>query len=336
MKVLITGVAGFIGSNLAAELLERGHSVAGLDDLSQGTLLNLDSILQLPDFTFVEADVRDEAAVSAAAGGCDAIVHLAAFKIPRYGDAYDTLTVNAFGSDVVARVAGRVGAKLVAASTSDVYGKNPEVPFSEDMDSVIGNPEVKRWSYAISKMFEEQLLFACHERFGIDVVLIRFFGGYGPHQNLTWWGGPQSVFIEHALDLRPLPIHGDGAQTRSFTFVSDYVDGIIAVLESPHANLVVNIGSTDEVTIRDLALLVWRLVHGDEEEAQLEPVPYETFGRYEDVRRRVPDLTRARSLFGFEPKVDLETGLRLTIDWQIERRAALALAGAAGARDDTA
>src|SRR5262249_44029384 len=156
---------------------------------------------------------RDEATVSGACVDCDSIVHLAAYKIPRYVDAYDTLMINAVGSEVVARVAAQKGAKLVAASTSDVYGKNPRVPFSEHDDSVIGSPDVKRWAYAISKMFEEQLLFACHERFGIDVILIRFFGGYGPHQNLTWWGGPQSVFIGNALDGLPLPIHGDGSQT---------------------------------------------------------------------------------------------------------------------------
>jgi UDP-glucose 4-epimerase len=320
---MITGAAGFIGSNLAAELLQRGHSVTALDNLSRGTLLNLQGLRASPAFDWIEGDVRDEAVVTRAVRGCDAIVHLAAYKIPRYGDAYDTLMINAVGSEVVARVAAERKVKLLAASTSDVYGKNPNIPFGEHMDSVIGNPEVKRWAYAVSKMFEEQLMFACHERFGIDVVLMRFFGAYGPNQNLSWWGGPQAVFIEHALDGKPLPIHGDGLQARSFTYVSDHVDAIIAILESEYANLVVNLGKTEEVRILDLARLVWRLVHGDEE-APLELIPYEAFGTYEDVRRRVPDISRARALFGFEPKVGLETGLARTIDWQIARRAALA------------
>jgi UDP-glucose 4-epimerase len=321
---MVTGAAGFIGSNLTAGLLARGHEVVGLDNLSQGDLLNLAPVDADSRFTLVEGDIRDEAAVLRAADGCQAIVHLAAYKIPRYSDAYDTLMINAIGSEVIARVAGRTGARVIAASTSDAYGKNPNVPFTEDMDSVIGGPDVKRWAYAISKMFEEQLLFACHERFGIDVVLIRFFGGYGPHQHLSWWGGPQAVFIDRALDGLSLPIHGDGAQTRSFTYVSDHVDGIVAIVESEHSNLVVNIGSDQEITIAELARLIWRLVRGEDEEALVEWIPYETFGRYEDVRRRVPDLSRARSLFGFEPKVDLETGLRRTIDWQIERRSVLA------------
>ena len=321
MNVLVTGAAGFIGSNLTAELLRRGHSVVGLDDLSQGTMLNLATVVDHERFTFHRGDVRDARTVDTAAAGAEVIVHLAAYKIPRYTDAYDTLMINALGSEVIAQTAARSGAKIVAASTSDVYGKNPSTPFREDMDSVIGNPHVKRWAYAISKMFEEQLLLACHDRFGVDVVLLRFFGGYGPHQNLTWWGGPQSVFIEQALNDEPIPLHGDGSQTRSFTYVSDHVAGIVAAVESDAAdNLVVNLGHEQETSIRELALLVWRLVRGDGSEAKLELVPYVSLGSYEDVERRVPDITRARELLGFDPKVDLETGLRETIRWQIERR----------------
>lgn len=321
MRILVTGAAGFIGSNLVAELLHRGHDVVGYDNLSQGSRLNLVAVADHHRFDLHEADIRDESAMLEAAEECDVIVHLAAYKIPRYGDAYETLMINGFGSEIVAQTASRTGAKIVAASTSDVYGKNPHVPFSEDMDSVIGNPEVKRWAYAISKMFEEQLLLACHARFGVNVVLLRFFGGYGPNQNLTWWGGPQAVFIEKALDSERLPVHGDGSQTRSFTYISDHVAGIVAAVETSSAdNLVVNLGALEEISIRELAALVWRLVHGEGSPAPIETIPYEAFGRYEDVRRRVPDITRARELLGFEPKVDLETGLRETIRWQAQRR----------------
>ncbi len=317
MKILVTGAAGFIGSNLVAELLRRGHSVVGLDNLSLGTRRNLADVADNPLFDLRQSDIRDKSAMLDAAKECEVIVHLAAYKIPRYSDAYETLMINGFGSEIVAQTAARTGAKIVAASTSDVYGKNPQVPFSEDMDSVIGNPQVKRWAYAVSKMFEEQLLLACHDRFGNDVVLLRFFGGYGPNQNLTWWGGPQAVFIEKALDGEPLPVHGDGSQTRSFTYVKDHVAAVAAAVESSRAdNLVVNVGTEEEISIAALAELIWRLVHGEDSRVEIERIPYESFGKYEDVVRRVPDISRARELLGFEPKVDLETGLRETIRWQ--------------------
>lgn len=317
MRILVTGAAGFIGSNLCEELVRRGHTVVGYDNLSQGSRSNLESLVSADAFELHEADIRDGAAMEKCATGCDVIVHLAAYKIPRYEDAYETLMINGMGSEVVAQVAARAGAKIVAASTSDVYGKNPRLPFSEDMDSVIGGPHVKRWAYAVSKMFEEQLLLACHQRFGIDVVLLRLFGGYGPNQNRSWWGGPQAVFIERALAGDPLPVHGDGSQTRSFTYITDHVAGIAAAVENADAdNLVVNLGAVEEISIRALAELVWRLVHGERARAPIELIPYESFGAYEDVSRRLPDIGRARELLRFEPRVDLETGLRKTIEWQ--------------------
>jgi UDP-glucose 4-epimerase len=323
MRVLITGVAGFIGSNLAGALVQKGYDVVGVDNMSQGEELNIVELRKSPLFSFHLADVRDDAAVMQCAEGCEAIVHLAAYKIPRYSDALDTLIINSQGSEAVLKAAVKHRCKIVGASTSDVYGKNPSVPFREDHDLVIGRPEVKRWAYAISKMFEEQLFFAYHERFGIDVVLLRFFGAYGPNQNLTWWGGPQAVFINCSLEDGEIEVHGDGQQTRSFTYISDHLDGIIRAIERPEANnRVFNLGNTREITIEGLARLVWKLIRGNEP-AKIRFVPYSTFGNYEDVRRRVPDISRARELLGFEPKVDLDEGLATTIAWQIERRRAL-------------
>lgn len=325
MRVLITGVAGFIGSNLAKALLDKGYEVVGVDNMTQGDKHNLEPLQHHEKFEMHFIDIRDEAAMLTAAKGCKVITHLAAFKIPRYTDALDTLLVNSVGSECVVKAALEYGAKVVAASTSDVYGKNPDVPFNEEANLVMGNPDVKRWAYAISKMFEEQLLMAYHERYGMDVVLMRFFGGYGPNQNLTWWGGPQSVFINAALDDKEIELHGDGQQTRSFTYITDHVDGIIRCMENPAANnLVFNLGNTYEVTIENLARLIWKLVRG-EGEPKIKTIPYSTFGKYEDVRRRVPDITRARTLLGFEPKVDLTTGLISAIRWQVERRRILGI-----------
>jgi UDP-glucose 4-epimerase len=326
-RIVVTGAAGFIGSNLSKALLARGYEVVGVDNLSQGHELNTVDLLPHPRFELHRVDIRDERAFASAAEGCDVIVHLAAFKIPRYSDALDTLLINSLGSNHAAKIAVANGAKLIAASTSDVYGKNPDVPFSETSDLVMGSPDVKRWAYAISKMFEEQLLFAYRDRFGIAVSLVRFFGGYGPNQNLTWWGGPQSVFINSALDDTEIEIHGDGKQTRSFTYVSDHVEGVVKIIESEAANgKVVNIGGTQEISIEELARLIWRLVR-DAGEPKLRYVPYTSFGKYEDVRRRVPDISLARRLLGFEPSVDLESGLRLTIEWQVARRRRLAELG---------
>ncbi|MDF3065692.1 MAG: galE [Polyangiaceae bacterium] len=326
MRLLVTGVAGFIGSNLTHALLERGHAVVGVDNLSQGERLNMASFAEHPAYEFHQEDIRDAAAMRRLVTGCDAVVHLAAYKIPRYSDALDTLRTNAHGSENMLEAALTVGAKFVAASTSDVYGKNPNVPFTEDSNLVIGNPDVKRWAYAISKMYEEQTMFAFRDRHQLRVVAMRFFGGYGPNQNLTWWGGPQSVFIDSALDDKELELHGDGSQTRSFTYVSDHVDGITRCVEMPEADdKVFNLGNTREITIRGLAELIWGMVRPGET-PKIKLRPYESFGKYEDVMRRVPDITRARTLLGFEPKVDLEDGLRRTIRWQVERRRALGIA----------
>jgi len=170
------------------------------------------------------------------------------------------------------------------------------------------------------------MLFAYQQRYGIPFVAMRFFGGYGPNQNLTWWGGPQSVFINKALDDEEIEVHGDGSQTRSFTYVSDHVDGILRCVEMDGAdNKVVNLGNTFEISILDLAKLIWKLVRGDEA-PKIKLIPYQSFGKYEDVMRRIPDITRARTLLGFEPKVDLEDGLKRTIAWQVERRKALGTA----------
>ena len=326
MKIMITGVAGFIGSNVAMALLEKGYTVVGVDNMSQGDKLNMAPFIDHPRFEMHYVDIRDEAAVKAAARACKKIVHLAAYKIPRYTDALDTLLINSTGSENVMKAAIEQNAKVVAASTSDVYGKNPEVPFSEESSLVMGNPDVRRWAYAISKMFEEQMLFAYQQRYGIRFVIMRFFGGYGPHQNLTWWGGPQSVFINKALDDEEIEVHGDGKQTRSFTYISDHVDGIVRCVEKDEANnKVFNLGNTREISILGLAQLVWKLVRGDSP-PKIKLIPYESFGKYEDVMRRIPDISRARELLGFEPKVDLEEGLKRTIRWQVERRKAQGVA----------
>jgi UDP-glucose 4-epimerase len=324
LNVAITGVAGFVGSNLAERLLARGDVVSGIDDLSHGTLENLAGIMEHPRFRLRKGTILDPAAVRAAMEGAEVVIHLAAGKIPRYGDALETLRTNGLGGFCVLDgcVAERVR-RLVFASTSDCYGRNREVPFSEQTPSVLGGPHVKRWAYAVSKMFEEQALFGFRERHGLQAVILRLFGGYGPHQNLTWWGGPQSVFIGAALRGEELELHGTGQQTRSFTYVDDMVDAFVSAADTPAADgELFNVGNDTESTIEELARLVWRLVRSDEPRIRL--VPYASFGRYEDVERRVPDNRHAAEVLGVQPKVALEEGLRRTIPWH---RSAMERAG---------
>jgi UDP-glucose 4-epimerase len=315
-RVMVTGVAGFLGSHLLDRLLSAGHEVIGIDNLSMGTLDNIRAHLSNLAFRFIQRDVTET--FEGVFENVDCVVHLAAYKIPRYGNMLATLRTNSKGWENVLEFARRAGSKCVLASTSDVYGRNPKLPFGEDDDSVIGSSKVARWSYAVSKLFDEHLGFAYQEAYGIPVTVLRFFGSYGPRHHLSWWGGPQSVFIDAVLNDREIPIHGDGLQTRSFTYVTDTVEGIYAALSKPEANgEVLNIGSTYEMTILELAKTIKRLSNTPGS-VKLSFIPYETFtaGKYEDVRRRVPDVTRCEQVLGVSAKVGIEEGLVRTIEWQ--------------------
>ncbi|MGC4034403.1 MAG: GDP-mannose 4,6-dehydratase [Chitinophagaceae bacterium] len=316
MKILITGVAGFIGSNLAKRLLERGHSVTGIDNLNYGFLRNIEQIKDNPNFEFIMGDIANPLMMNSVKA--DVIVHLASQKIPRYTNALRTLEENYLMLRNVVQKCIHDGAKIIFASTSDVYGKNPEVPFHEESALVMGPTTVKRWAYALSKMYGEQFIIANHDEYGIDYTITRFFGSYGPHQNLTWWGGPQSVFIEKAFKKEAIDIHGDGSQTRTFTYVEDTVGCLVLCVENEKSNKeIFNTGGrSKEISIKDLAILIWKLVNGENAEPKLNFIPYSTFGKYEDVMRRVPDITKIKTTLGFEPKWDLESGLRSTIEWQ--------------------
>lgn len=316
-KFLVTGVAGFLGSHLLDKLLAAGHEVIGIDNLSMGKLENISHNFSSKPFQFLQKDVTETATFENLESNIDCIIHLAAFKIPRYGKAIDTLKTNYQGTENVLELARKLNCKCVLASTSDVYGRNPRLPFNEDDNSVLGSSKVARWSYAVSKLFDEHLAFAYRDSYGIPVVILRFFGSYGPRHHLSWWGGPQSVFIEQILNDEEITIHGDGLQTRSFTFVSDTVAGIYAAAIKPEANgEIFNIGSNHEITILDLARAIKQLCNTPEG-LKLKFIPYESFtgNKYEDVRRRVPDSTRCEKILGVKAEVSLEEGLSRTIEW---------------------
>ncbi len=314
-KVVITGVAGFVGTNLTQALLLRNYHVKGIDNFSHGIRSNIAPLLKQENFVFEEGDVLDSRYIESAYQDADAIIHLAAFKIPRYGSASQTLLINTKGTENVLNAAKINKIKVLFASTSDVYGKNPKIPFHENSDLLLGPTHVARWAYAVSKIYDEHLALSYHHEFNVPVTIVRYFGGYGPHQNLTWRGGPQSVFIEQALKGEPLSIHGDGKQTRSFTYISDIVEGTIAALEKKEANgQVFNIGNPEEISVLELAKLIWKKVQNHDPIIKF--VPYENFDRhYEDVVRRVPDISKAKEYLNFVPKISLQDGLDVTIDW---------------------
>ncbi len=321
--VIITGAAGFVGSNLTQRLLQDGHRVIGVDNMSYGSPANLAAVKGHAGFRFVEGDVCDPAVLAALEG--DTIVHLASQKIPRYTNSYRTIEENHRMSSLVIQRALDLGARLVFASTSDVYGKNPRIPFSEESDLVLGPTKVKRWAYAASKIHSEHKIIATGEEKGLRYAILRLFGSYGPNQNLTWWGGPQSVFIGKAFRNEAIELHGDGQQTRTFTYVDDTVQGFMLAITKPEAEgEVFNVASdpSTETTIEGLALLIWRLIRPADLEPKLTFIPYASFGGgYEDVLRRVPDIGKISRMLGFAPRYGLEEGMRLTIDWQRGRTA---------------
>ncbi len=324
-KVGITGVAGFIGSHLCDRLLAEGVQVVGVDDLSRGTLGNLELALQSPLFRFEQFDCTRRRELRVAFDGCDTIVHLAAQKIPRYGGALMTLEANVAGVNAAAHAALALDADLIVASTSDVYG-NAEPPFKEDGNLVLGPPTSRRWAYAVSKLFDEHVCLALAEERGLKVTILRFFGSYGPRNHPSWWGGPQSAFIEILLDDGMMEIHGDGQQVRTFTYIGDTVDGIVRAMRTPEARgEVLNVGGTTPSTILELAHVVQSSV-GMPLPLRATFVPYESLpGNYQDVRLRIPDTTKARDLIGFEASVGLEEGLAETVAWHRQRRSALTM-----------
>jgi UDP-glucose 4-epimerase len=319
MKIVITGVAGFIGSNLAKKLISEGYEVIGIDNLSYGFMRNLSTIFKHPKFSFILGDIANPLLLKDIRA--DVIVHLASQKIPRYTSSLRTLEENYLMLRNIIHKCLQDKSKIVFSSTSDVYGKNPNIPFSEESNLVLGPTAVKRWAYASSKLIGEQLIIANHDEFDLEYTIMRFFGSYGPNQNTTWWGGPQAVFIQNILENKTIEVHGDGTQTRTFTFVEDTIQGIYkCIFEKESKNDIFNVASNpdEEVTIKDLALKIWYLMNDKDSTPDIKLIPYTNFGNYEDVMRRVPDISKIKAKLGYEPKYNLSQGLQQTIEWQKE------------------
>ncbi|PWH16112.1 MAG: NAD-dependent dehydratase [Ardenticatenia bacterium] len=316
MRALVTGGAGYIGSHLVDELLANGYQVTVLDNLSTGKIANIQHHLENPHFRFVCDSLLNASLVDRLIAECDVVFHLAATVGVKYVVENPLLCIvtNVRGTEVVLESCYRYWRRVVIASSSEVYGKSEKVPLSEEDDSLLGPTAVGRWSYALSKALDEHLAFAYHRQ-GLPVSVVRFFNSYGPRLDPRGYGSVVARFIGQALSGQPITVYDDGRQTRCFTFVSDTVRGTLMTVSSSKAEgKALNIGTDRETAIGDLAQMVREITGA---RVDIVHIPYrEAYGPYfEETRRRVPDVRRARELLGFEAQVPLEEGLRQTIEW---------------------
>lgn len=316
MKVLVTGGAGYIGSHLADRFLAEGAAVTVIDNLSVGQRCNIEHNLKSPRFRFVEGDVLDRRLMEDLVQGHDLVCHLAAVVGVRrvLADPLQTILQNVGGTEMVLALAHKYGRHVLFASTSEIYGKSNNVPFAEDDDRVLGSTRIARWAYSTGKALDEHLCLAYYER-GLPVSIVRYFNSYGPRLDSKGYRSVVATFITQAMANRPLTVHHDGQQTRCFTYIDDTVRGsVLAATKTEALGQAFNIGSDVETSVLELARLVLRLT---ESSAELTFVPYsEAYGAdFEDMPRRVPDVSKAERLLGFRAEVSLEEGLQKTIAW---------------------
>ena len=320
MHAFITGGAGFIGSHLAEALLDQGHQVTVLDNLSTGAIENIQHLKDRPGFRYVIDSVTNEPVLAELIDGADVVFHLAAavgVKLIVEAPVH-TIETNVHGTEVVLKHANKKKKLVVIASTSEVYGKSTDVPFREDADLVMGPTPKHRWAYACSKAIDEFLALAYWKERKLPVVIVRFFNTVGPRQTGRY-GMVIPNFVRQGLAGQPITVHGDGTQTRSFCYVGDVVDALLRLVSEPRAvGEVFNVGNNQEISILDLAAKVQALTGG---RSEIVTIPYDQAyeAGFEDMPRRVPDLTKISHLVGYEPKVGLDETLARVVD-HIQKR----------------
>ena len=316
MRVLITGGAGFVGSHLAEALLDRGDEVFVLDNLSTGSIHNIAHLKDHARFHYTIESITNEPLLAELVDRADTIVHLAAavgVKLIVEAPVH-TIETNVHGTEVVLKHASKKKKLVIIASTSEVYGKSAEVPFREDADLVLGPTAKHRWAYACSKMIDEFLALAYWKERKLPVIIVRLFNTVGPRQT-GQYGMVIPNFVRQALAGEAITVFGDGTQSRSFTYVGDVVRGMVALMDEPRAvGQVFNIGNGTEITIGDLALKVKALTDSS---SAIVRVPYDQAyeAGFEDMPRRVPDITKVRDLVGYEPTVELDEILTRVIEY---------------------
>src|SRR5689334_6462579 len=316
MRALITGGAGFIGAHLSEALLDQGHEVLVLDNLSTGSIDNIAHLKGRQGFEYSIDTVNNEPLLAELIDRSDVVFHFAAavgVKLIVEQPVY-TIETNVHGTEVVLKNANKKKKLVVIASTSEVYGKSEQVPFREDSDLVLGPTPKHRWAYACSKAIDEFLALAYYKERSLPVIIVRFFNTVGPRQT-GQYGMVLPSFVRQALAGEPITVFGDGTQSRSFTYVGDVVECLMKLVNEPKAvGQVFNIGNKHEVTILQLAEIVKSLTGSA---SPIEFVPYDKAYEegFEDMPRRVPDLTRVTQLVGYEPKVQLNEIITRVIDY---------------------
>jgi len=307
VKAFLTGGAGFIGSHLAERLLDLGHEVLVLDNLSTGSIENIAHLKGSPRFSYVVDSVTNEPLLAEMIDRCDVVFHLAAAVGVKLivEQPVHTIETNVHGTEVVLKHAAKKKKLVFIASTSEVYGKSTDVPFRESADLVLGPSEKHRWAYACSKLIDEFLALAYWKEKKLPVVVVRLFNTVGPRQT-GQYGMVLPTFVRQALAGEPITVFGDGTQSRSFTFVGDVVDALVTLAQEPRAiGGVFNIGNTGEISIQALAERVKTLT-GSRSPIQFVPYDEAYEAGFEDMPRRVPDISKIAELIGYEPKVALD------------------------------
>ena len=320
MNILITGGAGFIGSHLVDRLLEIGDEVYVIDDLSTGSLMNVKQHQNQKRFHLIADTILNEAVMNDLISGCNQIYHLAAAVGVKLvmNKPVKTIETNVKGTEMVLRLANRHKKKVLITSSSEVYGKvmngkNAAI-LLEDADRLMGSTTKRRWAYACSKAMDEFLALAYYEEKKLPAIITRLFNIVGPRQT-GQYGMVVPSFVQKALIGKPITVYGDGAQSRTFTYVADAIDALTKLMNEPAAvGKIFNVGSVDEITIKELALMVKEMT---ESSSEIEYIPYEkAYGPgYEDMQRRCPDVTRLKDLIHFEPKTDLKGIIQSVIDY---------------------
>ena len=317
MKVLITGGAGFIGSHLAEQHLRRGDEVYIIDDLSTGSVENIEHLKEFPGFHYHIDTVTNTQLTAELVDLCDAIYHLAAAVGVKLivESPVRTIETNIRGTEVVLELAAKKRKRVLVASTSEVYGKREQVPFNEDDDLVMGATTKGRWSYACSKAIDEFLALAYWRERKLPTVIVRLFNTVGPRQT-GQYGMVIPTFVKQALAGRPITVYGDGKQSRCFGYVGDIVGALMKLVDHEDAvGEVFNIGSNEEISIVELAQRVKELTRSSSE---IVFVPYDEAYEegFEDMPRRIPDIAKVDALIGFKPEMKLDGILQTVIDYQ--------------------